>query len=110
MQYGTFNKGLKLFNETKKLLAKTKKENINFDYSVEEALCLRNEALVLKSTENYVAAKNKFFESLDILINSGQKNEMVEVVYLIMDLIGRNGITLTEEKLQKLNQIRKALT
>jgi hypothetical protein len=42
-------------------------------------------------------------------VNSGQKNEIAEVVYLIMDLIGRNGIVLTEDKLQKLNQIRKAL-
>jgi hypothetical protein len=42
-------------------------------------------------------------------VNSGQKNEIAEVVYLIMDLIGRNGIVLTEDKLQKLNQIRKVL-
>jgi transcriptional regulator with XRE-family HTH domain len=109
LQYGNFNKGLKLFDETKKLLSKTKKENITLDYSVEEALYLRNEGVILTSLGNFIAAKNKLFESLDILVNSGQKNEIAEVVYLIMDLIGRNGIVLTEDKLQKLNQIRKAL-
>jgi hypothetical protein len=76
---------------------------------VEEALCLRNEGVILTSLGNFIAAKNKLFESLDILVNSGQKNEIAEVVYLIMDLIGRNGIVLTEDKLQKLNQIRKVL-